>query len=195
MPCEPGVRLSASCLRGDLKEAIRLWRPDLAVRQPVRDVVDALVFMDRDVLAGLSDEDKAGLEKKVIDTLKSEAGDSKVFSLRDLEGSCSPGAEHAGDALASLVCASTTGRPTDGDYYIVTKPGSFFTDAPYVDSHGSPYLYDRTVPLLVRHAVGGKTGATEPETSFTSFKAALWYALTGDRPTGGGHVVGIDDSH
>jgi len=55
------------------------------------------------------------------------------------------------DELERALLASVT--PDAGDYYVLTKPGGFF-DPQYAlgsgASHGTPYLYDRTVPLLVR---------------------------------------------
>ena len=55
--------------------------------------------------------------------------------------------------MPALVCRSL---PTGaGDLYIATKPGSFFDPnliAGHGINHGSPYLYDRTVPVLVRPA-------------------------------------------
>jgi hypothetical protein len=58
------------------------------------------------------------------------------------------------DRLAALVCNSISPAPErGGDFYIVLKPGAFF-DPDLVKgtgvSHGSPYGYDRFVPLFVR---------------------------------------------
>jgi len=77
---------------------------------------------------------------------------------------------------------SNTVPPCDGaandqlvpSYYVVPKPGSFFTERPDVASHGTPYRYDRMVPLIVR-------GAPRPEEdTFRGFYASLWHALTGE---------------
>jgi hypothetical protein len=61
--------------------------------------------------------------------------------------------ELAKDPLAALVCNSVSPRQDrGGDFYMVLKPGAFF-DADLVKgsgtSHGSPYGYDRFVPLFV----------------------------------------------
>ncbi len=75
-----------------------------------------------------------------------------------------PGATND-DSLAAVVCQSI---PTgiDTQLYVVVRPGAFF-DTDYVPgrgtNHGSPYLYDRSVPLLVRApgrvAAGAEVGA------------------------------------
>jgi len=57
------------------------------------------------------------------------------------------------------------------DYYVVAKPGSFFDDPPDVAGHGTPYLYDRTVPLL---------GGSVADGTFRSFYRSVWRALTGE---------------
>jgi hypothetical protein len=61
--------------------------------------------------------------------------------------------EHA-SILAALVCHSISPDPErGGDFYVVLKPGAFF-DPDLAKgagiSHGSPYGYDRFVPMFVR---------------------------------------------
>jgi hypothetical protein len=58
-------------------------------------------------------------------------------------------------------------------YYIVPTPGSFFTGPPDVTSHGTPYRYDRTVPLIVYGV------STPKDATFRAFYSSLWEALTG----------------
>jgi hypothetical protein len=96
---------------------------------------------------------------------------------------CAP----AETSRAALVCAATRpGQP--GDLYLVVQPGAFF-DPGYVTgfgtSHGSPYLYDRAVPLLVR-APGRVTAGRVVETplSFASFTRTA-ASLLGVRPPAG----------
>jgi hypothetical protein len=90
--------------------------------------------------------------------------------------------------MRRLVCESVVADDSGeyGDYFIVPSPGSFFVEPPDVVSHGSPYVYDRAVPLLVRYP-RGKGGETRPSAKFTSFHGSLWYALTGERA---GDVIG-----
>ena len=56
------------------------------------------------------------------------------------------------DSIDALVCRSfVPGRA--GNLYVLVKRGSFFDPNVVVGkgtSHGSPYLFDRSVPLLVR---------------------------------------------
>ncbi len=55
------------------------------------------------------------------------------------------------ESVTALVCRST--GKASGDLYVVTRPGSFFDPDIVVGKgtgHGTPYLYDRAVPLLVR---------------------------------------------
>ena len=84
-----------------------------------------------------------------------------------------------GASLNELVCrAIDPGGP--GDLYLVVAPGAFF-EADLVPgfgtSHGSPYLYDRAVPLLVRAPGSVKAGATReapvPAAAFTRTAASL----------------------
>ena len=83
------------------------------------------------------------------------------------------------DYLLSLVCNSVS--PTSdrgGDFYIVLKPGAFIDPALVKGAgseHGSPYGYDRIVPLLVRDPsrpeLAGKVAATR--VPFTQFRDEL----------------------
>lgn len=79
------------------------------------------------------------------------------------------------DRLTALVCNSISPAPDrGGDFYIVLKPGAF-VDPDMVEGmgamHGSPYGYDRVVPLLVRDPgrpeLAGQTDETRmPYTQF-----------------------------
>src|SRR6185295_831799 len=75
------------------------------------------------------------------------------------------------DEIETLVHDSVADGGT-GDYYIVPGRGSFF-DTLYVPgrgtSHGTPYLYDRSVPLLVR--APGRVAAGAVVTDPISFRA------------------------
>ena len=79
-----------------------------------------------------------------------------------------------------------SGPPCDGAandqlvpaYYVVPERGSFFTGPPDVTSHGTPYRYDRTGPLIVRYERTIRP-VRDPEPTFRSFYRALWYALAG----------------
>jgi hypothetical protein len=79
--------------------------------------------------------------------------------------------------IEALVCRSV--RPgVGGDFFLVLAPGSFF-DTGLVKhggtSHGSPYGYDRFVPLLVREPGRAETAGkiVEETTSFAAYHDAL----------------------
>src|SRR5262245_6823480 len=101
-------------------------------------------------------------------------GVGEVFDVTALPATCPDG-----EGVAALVCRSVCpGR--GGELYVVPARGSFF-DAHVVlakgTSHGSPFLYDRAVPLLVRApgrvAAGRTLGAPIPFTAFTRTVSAL----------------------
>jgi hypothetical protein len=60
-----------------------------------------------------------------------------------------------------------------GDFYLVAAPGTFFDPdlaAGKGTNHGSPYLYDRAVPLIVRAPGRVPAGVTQAAPmSFTAF--------------------------
>jgi hypothetical protein len=75
-----------------------------------------------------------------------EAGVARVFDVSLLPATC-PSTED----IDALVCRSVS-PGKGGDLYLVSKPGHFIVSKPRPrgTTHGSPYLYDRSVPLLVR---------------------------------------------
>jgi hypothetical protein len=106
----------------------------------------------------------------------------RVVDVRTIPATCPPESDESVDAL---VCrAYVPGR--GGDLYIVLKRGDFF-DADVVvgkgTSHGSPYLFDRSVPLFVRapgRAAAGRV--VEGPVSFRAFARTL-SSLLGVSPT------------
>ena len=112
-------------------------------------------------------------------------GIAEVVDLRanDVKNPC-PAPE---TSRAALVCAATRpGQP--GDLYLVVAPGAFF-DPGYTpgfgSSHGSPYLYDRAVPLLVRAPGRVPAGRTlDAPLSFATFTRTA-ASLLGVRPPAG----------
>jgi hypothetical protein len=88
------------------------------------------------------------------------------------------------ETRAALVCRSID-PSGPGDLYLVVAPGAFF-DPDVVPghgmSHGSPYLYDRAVPLLVRAPGRVPAGVVRAApVSFTAF-ARTAASLLGVRP-------------
>lgn len=120
---------------------------------------------------------------RALSSVLRPAGITQIVDARQSAGPCS----HDGAALGDLVCRAT--RPdSDGDLYLVTDRGVFFDPALAVGkgaSHGSPYLYDRAVPLLVR--APGRVGAGQVDptpASFATFTKTL-ASLLGIRPLPG----------
>jgi type I phosphodiesterase/nucleotide pyrophosphatase len=176
-PCQPGVRLSAAALLQKLQSALKAAE-GVGI---VRDVVDSLVYL-RDDARGFVQRNPE-VDALIRSTLSAQPGVEEVFRISDFKSGCGadPDAD-AKQAIRRLVCESVVADDSGeyGDYYIVPAPGCFFVAPPDVVSHGTPYLYDRAVPLLVRYPRGqGKE--TIPEARITSFHASLWYALTGER--------------
>ena len=153
-PCETGVRLRS----GELTSRLR----DLGVDR----VVDSLVYL----------REGRAPDASLREALRAQPGIAEVFEV------CA--ADPARSELERLVHATGPACVTphaDGPlpaYYLVPKRGSFFAEPPDVVGHGSPYRYDRMVPLVVNYAGRGRT-ATQSDATFRSFYASLWYALTG----------------
>jgi hypothetical protein len=79
---------------------------------------------------------------------------ARVIDVRGLPPRCP---EESDDSVDALVCRATPVRVGEaaagGDLYMVARPGSFFDPSVVVgkgSSHGSPYLFDRAVPMLAR---------------------------------------------
>ena len=111
------------------------------------------------------------------------AGIHQVIDPRQATAPCS----HDGTEMSDLVCRAT--RPdSDGDLYLVVDRGVFFDPALAIGKgagHGSPYLYDRAVPLLVRAPGRVAAGQVDPTpTSFATFTKTL-ASLLGVRPLAG----------
>jgi hypothetical protein len=92
---------------------------------------------------------RAALLRVAQTLLHDKYGVAQVIDVRSSPVSCP---SETDESLPALICRSTR-RDQPGDFYIVAKPGTFFDPDLATGkgtSHGSPYLYDRTVPLLVR---------------------------------------------
>lgn len=85
----------------------------------------------------------------VTQALLATPGVARAIDVRTSPASCpAPGDE----SMDALVCRSIRGSQ-GGDVFVAPKPGAFF-DAGHVPgdgaNHGTAYLYDRAVPLVVR---------------------------------------------
>jgi hypothetical protein len=187
--CTVGGRLEPGALRVELRaEATKvLGRADV-----IAGIADGYVFL---TAAGrsLGDAARTALDRAVRRVLvEQHASDvAEVFDARELATRCPPALATArgvpdrarpGEDVLTLVCRSWAPRAGAGDYYVVPKRGSFF-DGQLVPgkgtSHGTPWLYDRTVPLFVRAPGEIDAGAVilDP-VDFTAY-AALEAALLG----------------
>ena len=84
-----------------------------------------------------------------------------VIDIRTAPETCPPPAD---ESLPALTCRSVR-RDQAGDFYLVPAPGTFFDPDLAVGrgtNHGSPYLYDRAVPLVVRAPGRVPAGADAP---------------------------------
>jgi hypothetical protein len=94
----------------------------------------------------LSPSRRALLVSAVSRVLLAEPGVARVIDVATLPATCP-----TSDDIDALVCRSVS-PGKGGELYLVPKPGYFFLDKPRPrgTTHGTPYLYDRAVPLLVR---------------------------------------------
>jgi hypothetical protein len=112
---------------------------------------------------------RATLNDALKKTTLATPGVAAFYDTHALPVPCPPFADESVDAL---VCRSVL--PGAADFYVVLRPGSFFDPSIVVGkgtSHGSPYLYDRTVPLLARAPGRIAAGARVEEATFDTFAA------------------------
>lgn len=161
LPCGPGVRLWAGKLALQLEAR--------AERELGKGPWIGAVTDPRVVLSARAKQLSVDVRTRLVAALRSElmgtGGVETVVDLAQPRGPC--GNEVLGKDTDRLidrtVCFSQAGaragsddgaHPED-DLYVVVKKGSFF-DPGYTpgkgESHGSPWLYDRAVPLLLRPA-------------------------------------------
>jgi hypothetical protein len=144
-PCKPGGRIDPEALGRDLQ---KVAEKALGAKGPwVRGVSDPFVYLMPEALAL-----PAARKKQLLGALEADLRARKgVAYVTETEGltSCPPIAD---ESLPALVCRSAPSRK-DALIAVIPKPGFFF-DPLYTPehgtSHGTPYLYDRTVPLFVR---------------------------------------------
>jgi hypothetical protein len=134
----------------------------------VRGVVDPYVYLTPAARALPAPRAKA-LHAALEKTLRAHVREvDRVIDTRAIPATCPPERD---ESVPALVCrAFVPGKA--GDLYVVVKRGSFFDPSIVVGfgtNHGSPYVFDRTVPLLVR--APGKAAAGRVVTETTSFRA------------------------
>ncbi len=123
-------------------------------------------------------------------TLLSTPGIAKAYDIAKVPDRC-PG--FSDESMDALVCRSVApaARERGAAFYLATSPGSFFDPGVVVGkgtSHGSPYLYDRTVPFLVRAPGRAAAGRVIDSVTFDAFArtAAELLRVTPPRAAAGG---------
>lgn len=190
-PCEPGERMSPSVIARELGDAVKAELGDASL---VAGVADPYVFLSDNARA-LPPARRDKLDRVIRRALAKHRGIEAVLAKSDLARDCpgalakalpAPARAAVEEPALTLVCRSV--RPESGDYFMLAGKGSFF-DAEIVlgrgGSHGSRFLFDRTVPMLMR--VPGALAAgevIETPVDFTAFSAVLRATLriTKDEP-------------
>jgi len=94
----------------------------------------------------------------IVDALGKVPGIERAVDVRQVPAECPQdvGLDARSGGLDALICRSIAGE-TGGDVFLVTTPGSF-VDTGYVEgdgcNHGSPWLFDRAVPIVMRPPAG-----------------------------------------
>ena len=180
-PCKAGHRLGPNALRDELKAAAK---EALGEGSWIAGFADPYAYLT-DAARALPADKRARLDKAVRATLAKHSDVvSDVIDDKSLAERCPkvlatargiPDRAAVGEELIVLVCRSWMPNVGAGDYYVLTHPGSFFDGEIVVGkgtSHGTPYLYDRTVPMLVRAPGRIDAGAViDAPVDFTAYSA------------------------
>ncbi len=151
--CDAGVRILPDPLAGELDaDAVKAIGPG----HWVAGVADPYVFITA-AAQRLDDAKRRALDDALRRALLARPGIRSVYIARDVaRQTCPPDAD---ESEAALVCRSIPAGPAGdkagevGELYMLTAPGAFFDASVVVGkgtSHGSPYLFDRAVPLFAR---------------------------------------------
>jgi len=143
-PCKAGVRVDGEALADALRAAARAA---LGPGDWVLGVVEPYVTLTAGARA-LDAPRREALLRALVAAAERHPGVHRVFSASPLAGSCPPASD---ERLEALVCRAIPEGA--GDLYVTLEPGSYFETgyAPGAGTnHGSPWLHDRAVPLVVR---------------------------------------------
>ncbi|MEA2748682.1 MAG: hypothetical protein QOI41_2825, partial [Myxococcales bacterium] len=187
-PCATGVRLEPRALELELAAATRAA---LGGGEWIRGLADPYLFLTPAGRA-LTGKRRAVLDDVIRRTLgKHQDGLADVIDARTLAAECpdvrarskaAPARARIGEDVITLVCRAWSPLVGAGDYYLVPRVGSSF-DGEIVRgkgaSHGSPSVYDRTVPMLVRAPRVIDAGAMVDDPVDFSVFAALEAAFVG----------------
>lgn len=118
-------------------------------------VSEPFVILTQEARA-LPKEKLEALIAAMLPALAAVPGIARAVSAWTVSESCPPLAD---ESLAALLCRSIAPDQEVG-VYLMPKQGAFI-DTTYVEgdgvNHGTPYLYDRAVPLVVRAPIAPKT--------------------------------------
>jgi hypothetical protein len=177
-PCDGGGRIDEKPLLAELRA---IAAQTLGPGEWLRGMENSWIFFGEAALR-LPAELRADLVDALSERLAAEPGVLRVADLNQLPESCGPVED-----VSTLVCA---GAITDDGaaLYVVLAPGwTFFTTLVpgFGTNHGSTFLYDRSVPLLVRAPGRVAAGATIAEQiSFASFSRTAAALLGIPAPAG-----------
>ena len=169
-PCGPISRLLSTVIEKALEASIE---KALGRKGPyIEGFADPFVFYT-DTMRALGTGDRAKANKAVQAVFAGYRG--KVLQTEERAvalARCAQEPAEWDESLPALSCRALPTNGSSGDLYVMVQPGTFF-DPSYVEgkgaSHGSPYLYDRSVPLFVRSA--DKSGAGRTITTPTRYNA------------------------
>lgn len=176
--CGPVGRLMPDAIARELRVAASraLGRSDL-----VEGLIDPYVYLSEAGRA-LPPVERARLMLALTKVLLAHPEVDRVFETRAFPEEC-PAEDD--ESVEALVCRAVV-RDRSGELYILPRRGSFF-DADVVvgkgTSHGSPYLFDRSVPVVVRAPARAAAGRViDRALSFRTFARTLSTLLDVDPP-------------
>lgn len=186
--CKTSERLSPQAVGAEIRAAVTKSMPGIDAKTLVAGIADPYVFLTPAARA-LEPAKRAILDKAVREVLVKHKGVAQVLDVKTLTEKCPDALAKGGEDDLALVCRGwPRGAPGDtgaGDYYVVIARGSFFEAEMTLGkgtSHGTHYLFDREVPLLVRTADRADAGTVISErVEFTSY-AAIEASLLGLDP-------------
>jgi hypothetical protein len=177
-PCGGGHRVSQPGLGAALQQAAETA---LGPGAWVQGVADPYVYLGD---AARDPARRAQLLPVLDRVARATPGVAEVFTTATLPAICPPITD---DSLGALVCRSVltdsspgvTPRARSGELYVVPDAASFFSgaDTTVGGSHGTPYRFNRAVPLFVRApgrvAAGTIVDKPLPYTAFVRTVASL----------------------
>lgn len=175
-PCGTGHRVIGAQLEARARAAAKTALNDATA---ILGVVDPYVYLSA-TARGLDGKARKDLTRVLEQELKGVPGVAQIVDVRTVPAHCP---EVQDESLSALVCRSI--HPgSGGDFYVVLTPGSFFDTGLVKEagtSHGSPYGYDRLVPLFVRNpnrpGTAGKVDDTQH--SFVEYHDSLLRIIDG----------------